>query len=562
MKIKPYLYNLSIFILVIYMGSFILLACIGGWLSFSPVPFWDMWDNLTFYNILHEEGYSAWWKQHNEHRIVLHRVLFWLDFILFEGSNIFLVIINYVLAAINFLVFLLIINKAFPNSEDKHIKIFLSFFSCFLIFSWMQMSNFVWAFQSQFFLAQLLPLTALYFLYLSEIKKDYSTLLFFFTCWFGVASIGTMANGVLALPILTIIALLLRESWQRVCILSLLSIISLSLYFKDFISSTPHSLIDIIFTQPLDLINYALNYLGGPFYYITGNFFTAKLAGIFFTLSSFFFAYKAIQAPKEHAIQIVLLGYIAYVGATAFATASGRINFGLESAISDRYMTPVLMAWSCICILYALLLSKKDFLLYIGASILLIISWRLFVFQMGVYNINPNIYFERHIAALAMELDVHDHQQLNTIFHTPERLSDIAKYARENNISIFGHPSIKDLKEMLKNTYQHSSTYACLGNLDTISIIPADPNFLKINGWLYDKNTNQVPEKIFILDKNSRVVGFALTGGRYNNSDYMENNHDGVGFKGYLLSSYRGQEVKFVGNAPDCYLDFTIPYHP
>jgi hypothetical protein len=78
--------------------AYISLAVIGGIRNYSPVPHMDMWDGfLGFFIQPSANEFGAWWAQHNEHRIVLARLLFWIDQSLFSGAAIFLVTANYAL---------------------------------------------------------------------------------------------------------------------------------------------------------------------------------------------------------------------------------------------------------------------------------------------------------------------------------------------------------------------------------------------------------------------------------------------------------------------------------
>ena len=76
-------------------GSSVLLSVIGGVLNYTPVPMMDMWVSLPFFERLQTGDWRVWWEQHNENRIVLSRVLFWLDISLFKGRGIFLIIVNF-----------------------------------------------------------------------------------------------------------------------------------------------------------------------------------------------------------------------------------------------------------------------------------------------------------------------------------------------------------------------------------------------------------------------------------------------------------------------------------
>jgi hypothetical protein len=74
-------------VFALMMGS----AAIYGMVQhYSPVPYADMLGVFIFYEALHNGDWSVWWAQHNEHRIVLARILFWLDWRLSDGNGVLL----------------------------------------------------------------------------------------------------------------------------------------------------------------------------------------------------------------------------------------------------------------------------------------------------------------------------------------------------------------------------------------------------------------------------------------------------------------------------------------
>lgn len=79
---------------------FLGLAIIGGYEAYSPVPMGDMWNGtLGFYVNASHGDWSSWWAQHNEHRILLSRILFWMEEAWFSGKGLFLLVTNYLLVA-------------------------------------------------------------------------------------------------------------------------------------------------------------------------------------------------------------------------------------------------------------------------------------------------------------------------------------------------------------------------------------------------------------------------------------------------------------------------------
>ena len=193
----------------------VLLAIFGGVRKYSPIPFGDMWEGtLNFHIKLMNGNDPVWWIQHNEHRILLSRILFWIDYKFFEGQSIFLITINYVFAGLASLVFIKFSNLVASQYLQRSDLRVIAFFLISMMFFWSQNNNFTWAFQSQFFLAQLLPLSAFLFL---ALDKFYAHRLDFFitACLLGIFAAGSMANGIIAFPLMLIYSLLIRNDIRK-----------------------------------------------------------------------------------------------------------------------------------------------------------------------------------------------------------------------------------------------------------------------------------------------------------------------------------------------------------
>ncbi len=171
----------------------------------------------------HGVGWEAWWRQANEHRLVLPKALFWMEYTWFGGQQVFLIIMNYVLVGCGLAVFAAFLRDRLPAQPGRS-----WFFGVTLLaiglFSWVQKENLAWANQGQFFLAQVLPLVGFYCLYRAACAPTARG-------WFpaasliGVLSVGTMANGVMALPMMVLYAAVARLGRRRTLILAVLTAI-------------------------------------------------------------------------------------------------------------------------------------------------------------------------------------------------------------------------------------------------------------------------------------------------------------------------------------------------
>ena len=540
-------------------GIFVVLAIIGGVKNYSPVPFRDMWNGYLGFFVKASEGDVAiWWSQFNEHRIVFARILFWLDIRFFNGSIVFLIAVNYILSAATLTCFFYILRIALPGEENHKLRIIILSVICILTFSWIQQGNLSWGFQSQFFLAQLFPLLAFYLLYLADASKKHAALLYLMSAVIGIACAGTMANGILALPLMVVMAAVLRMGWPKVLGLLILSALVLFAYFSDYQQTSIHgSMREELTAHPIEILQYLLLYLGGPVYYMTGerSYPLAQLAGCFLIGSTVFFAYKATQEIKKNTLQISLLIFILYIGGTALGTAGGRLKLGLETALISRYTTPSLMAWSALLILYASYLRQKIIRSRSALVALLLVPVLLLPYQFKALKNKDDDSFEHMVAALAIELGVRDQVQVETVFYSPDYVFTLSKIPIERGLSIFGNEVIKNARNDLGKLVTSSSNVPCIGAIDEIAAVDGDSRYVRVSGWIFAPSAGRSPKSVFFRDPHNKVVGYAIAGrSRHDIKASVYKNADRSGFKGYILASSATGQLLVEGKAPDCHL--------
>lgn len=542
---------------------FVALAVAGAFRMYSPVPFWDMWGGyLGFYVQAAAGDWSVWWAQHNEHRIVLARVFFWLDIALFQGRGWFLLVVNYMLMVMVCLIFWQVWKE--QAGAGKH---WLGFFLIAWLFSWSQAENLTWGFQSQFILAQLLPLAAFYFLHRAAATDRHQGRNFGFAVLFGTLAVGSMANGTLALPLMTGYALFTRMGWKRSLLLAVLSAMFMLLYFYDFSTPSHHgSLVHAMRENPLGLAHYVLLYVGGPFYYLFGKHVfghvMAVVAGLFMVGSAAAFAWRAIPVAHKATLSLALLTFILYVGGTALGTAGGRLLLGVDQALSSRYMTPALMAWAALLLLY---LPKLEAVNQRGRMWMPFFFLLLLMLPQQLKALEPkhDILFERKIAALALEFGVRDQTQIGNIFPSAESALSIAEAPRARNLSIFGISLIKNAAEVVGNAYAGDFLLLdrpCQGSLDEVQPVEDDVRYLRVRGWFFDPIRRLVPKSALLVDAEGVVRGMALTGQPRPDVASAIDSAAGVsGFKGYVQADAQGKALKFIDPEGGCQLAVTVP---
>ncbi|WP_273243088.1 hypothetical protein [Hyphomonas atlantica corrig.] len=536
----------------------VLLAFAGGALQFSRIPFWDMWDGtLGFVQRFEDDPRGALFGQHNEHRIVLTRFLFLLEYKVFGGSSLFLIIVNYLCAIAICATFwrsLVVINR---NRTSKSHVAFAGLLMTAWLFLWTQNNNLTWAFQSQFFLAQLVPLLACLALGRAMLEDSPFRPWFLIAVVAGFVSLGTMANGVATLPLLAVGAAVFRMGWVRFGILAVVAVFAVALYFNGYHSIGGHgSLRESLLTDPIGLLVFVFRYLGSPFFYIFGMNRVAHLIAILAGASMVFVAVgiglQVLRGRRLHHVSSGLLLFIVFVGLTAFVTAGGRLMMGSGAAFASRYTTPALMAWAALFCIFSpwILTAFRKAGPERFASLSIVAAMALFLLKYQFTALNPltHTLHVRSVAALAAELDIPDSPYISQIYPNTAVVLDIANKATANDLAVFGLKPYKGLRERIGGQESLGEVRACAGNLERIESIGGSDKYVRVHGWQFDQERRRVEQSLRIVDETGRLVGFALTGeSRPDVKAAVDRKAGAAGFTGYVLAEALGRPVSAVG---------------
>lgn len=540
---KKYEKNLlvnNVFVVIILLCSlfYFLTTVFGTYNNYSAVPFWDMWNGyLEFYFRSSTEGWTSWWELHNEHRIVLAKAFFWLDLEYFKGSMILLFTFNIIFSALACITFITVLGGLIKDHTNKLLYYAISGVLIVLCFSWLQSENYTWAFQSQFHMAYLLPLWAM--LTLVKSKVESSVPVFLLACLLGTLSAVTMANGLLALPVMIALAVLDRMHWRYIATLVLIMSCVYFFYFIDYTKPAGHpSLFSSLIDSPKETIRYFLLYLSGPFYGIFVNYSKLAMAmGGVFLLGCLWALkhtlYCRFKGDNNYLKLSGLLAFLVFVGGTALLTSLGRA--GYDPNIPSRYMTPAILNWCCLLVILTAMNYKKiknNSFVYMA---LMFLPLALLPIQ-GRALATPVHLHVHKVAAVAAALGVHDDKILDRVYFNIDRLFEIIKPAKDKSISIFNEKYIKDLY-YFGDEFSLKAQTKCNIYLDRVEDIVNSPEHSRVLGWAFDKNTRKIPDYIVFVDSSSQVVGFALTGSkRVDVADAIDPLALNSGFIGYVLS--------------------------
>jgi hypothetical protein len=547
---------------------FLVTSVIGAIQNFSPVPFWDMWPGyLDFYVRVSNGDMAAWWAQHNEHRIVISRLLFWFDFQFLNGTTWFLIVMNYLIALASWMTLRNIAQSVLPGDKLATSRILFSGVSLALLFSWIQKDNFTWGFQSQMFAGILFPMLAFVLFYRAEITTDRrSTLYFVGSLAAGTIAAGTMMNGLVVLPIMVILGMLLRASKARLSLIAALAIIVSIVYLRNFTHSG--SFFQSLLAQPMDVLTFFLAYIGAPAHYIFHDGLSASvITGSIIVLGLSWFTVTVIRRPIENRAVYVVLAILLYLTLTCLAVAGSRISWGVEYAFTSRYMTSVLTLWGAMILLLlnSCSLKSRSYRMLVLASIVAIPAALLPV-QVQALRKDNNALTDRMVAALALELGVRDEEQIKKIFPWNDRGPDyqwmdwalsLVKVPIARNLSIFDNSLIRDAAKSLGTFNQHHGI-ECVGDIEAINQIPGDPRFNRLSLWFMDPYTGHTPGAFYVLNSERKVIGYGVSGyARYGLAE--DGKARNAGAAAYILSDALDEKMILKGRDINCEVTVSRP---
>lgn len=546
---------------------FFIAAVIGAIQNFSPVLFWDMWPGyLEFYMRTLNGDTTAWWSQHNEHRIVLSRLLFWIDLRIFDGTSWFLILANYLLAFATWITLCVISKSVLQGDKLATSRTIYAGVTLALIFSWIQKDNLTWAFQSQMFAGTLLPMLAFMLFYQANITTGKrSTLYFIGSLVAGTIASGTMMNGLAVLPIMVVLGMLLRAPKAKLGLVVTLAIAISILYLWG--ANRSSSFFRSLLEQPLDVLKFFLAYVGAPAHFIFQDELAAAIiAGTIIILGLLSAVFTGLRKSIDNKAVYVVLAISLYLTLSCLAVAGSRIGWGVAYAFTSRYMTTVLALWAAMMLLLLHYCSTWHRGQIFVLLLFLAITAALVPIQLVALRKDSGALAERLVAALALELGVRDESQIKKIFPWDDRGPDypwlnrafsIVKAPIERNMSIFGSPLIRDAAKSLGTINQHHGV-ECIGGADTLTAIPGETRFSRLSLWLMDPYTGRSPGAFYVMNVDRKVIGYGVSG--YPQVGLTEGGETrNAGAAAYVLSDALDERVILKGRDINCEVTVRSP---
>lgn len=297
------------------------------------VPFWDSWEFSTILQ-KHDQGtlgFSDFFAQHNEHRILFPRLAMYLlaipsswDVRWESWFSVFLASATFVLLG----------RMLMQTIKNKKLTILTGLLLSTLFFSPIQWENWMWGWQIQWFMNVFCVIGALYAIaYLNRSSKTKIAI----AAALGIIATYSLASGfflwVILAPLVYIDKNLRKYTpiWLAIATATILS------HYIGYVDPAYHPSKSIFLDKPLEFIAYFLTYIARP---ITHDFLWASHIGAVYIASA---VIGFIYLVKYHwSVFIKLLPWLAlglYGVFAAASTAISRVGFGVQQGYSNRYIT-------------------------------------------------------------------------------------------------------------------------------------------------------------------------------------------------------------------------------
>ncbi len=511
--------------------SYVILACgiwtvgIGAKLivtSHSLVPFWDEWTEIdAIATAPHHQLPLSWlWSQHNEHRIVFYRLLLLADIHVFHGKH-WISFWCILAVQIQFLVCLAwMLHFCGVRGTLWRAIVGLGGFALFCPAQW---ENFRWAFQISFLLPGfflLLALSAVLKYQRSVQQLRPQRVYLALSILAAAAATYSNANGILVWPLLLLVAIALLPRVEVIACYAGFGVVFIALYLYHYVKPPGPSAPLSALRHPLWIWEYMAEYFG-----ITHILWGVRIpnsfaisSGLFGLLVALAVVVMVLRRQKREPLEFALLGFTFFAIATAFLTALGRLDLGLEQSFSSRYQTFNLLFWFSTVSLLLLLVDRTNAflrtLLLAATSGAILLAFATFPLALATSRTRTE---RAETAATALLSGVPDKDAMQVLYDEPNVVWRDAGYFRQQLLFIFSDVKNNRLGQLLSSTYQSSPPLRCEGQVTTVQQLPPgellggdDAGAFGISGVATDRFA-QAPVRRLVFVSDNKIVGYGAS---------------------------------------------------
>jgi len=521
------------------------------------VPFWDEWGYVDLFDKIYQNNYHIFdfFQQHNEHRIVVPRIIT-IVIAFFTDWNIkLLMFISLIISCISFFLIKHIFDRANTNSSRKHILTisFTNILGSLIIFSFNQYENWLWGFQLAWFLVNLFVILAI--AVFGFPIKTYQK----YICSAVCCLLASFSSGQGLVSWLAVAPLVyfeennsLKKRVTKTLIWLVLFTVTLLIYFI-LLGYRKPSYHPKLASSPFQIIHYIFRMYGKSLNPDLGKFGTDFVGFCIlctFLLFNYYLWHNRNSILFSKILPWICLGWYSLL--FSVMTAISRSGFGIEQAEASRYTTiSLLLPLSLIYISASLLISGK-----IDKYYNYLVSGMLFVFLVSS-NIQQiptgvSLMYQKKSGELCIELIEFLKPSVNTSDHQFNCLNYMypdTKFLTESiyKLNTLGFRKIQ-LKDEVKFIDIHNYQ---VGHIDKPSpkeiVVAKVSSEIELNGWAIMPNRRESAPAVFFSKGEEKEFFAAVSTG---------------GFRPDVADALKSQRLKFFGwNAKIKLTDFSAGNH-
>ncbi|MFG1421645.1 hypothetical protein [Roseixanthobacter liquoris] len=480
--------------------------------AYIPLPFMDQWAVVSVQDCI-----DQLFSQHNEHRIVVFRLISILDHMLSHGTYLVNFYVSIAMQLVHAVAFTVLVYWAGVRGTLN--VVLAGAIALGYMFWGGQWENFLYSFQTQFFAVFFAGTLA--FAAIAALPG-----------WAGVGAaslcaalaVGSMSNGVLVCLLLPPLALWLRRPWRETAVLAGVAAGLIGLYLLGYQSPDPDLTPFAALLKPLTSLRYTLAYLGQPLEELLRvqmaavqghrHLVAIVMGGIGVGLGVGAGAVLLARPSVATPARLVLLHVIVFIAASAALTSLGRLTFGVGQALASRYLTPSLVFWLALTFLWWSLLPDRVRLVAPASAVFALVLMA--GYARTVEDVVEAMRVTRNGAATALLSNVRDNAEFGRIFLDPQVVAERAVLLRRQRLTLFADPWAGWMGTPLAAHAAIAPATSCLGAFEGAQAVPdaAPGSAFRVTGWAWDAARAGAPEKILMVDAAGTIVGYGLTDGR------------------------------------------------
>jgi hypothetical protein len=488
----------------------------GVIVTYTALPVWDGWSEVTT-----KQHLAMLFDQHNEHRIFVSRLFMLVDGIWFDANYKFCLGATLATQALTVALLVYLFCRARPVTRVEGAG--ATAFAVSMFFWFEQSENLTWGFNTQFVIVAACATAA--FAVFAFNRGVYGLA---FALLSAAVAAFAMANGVLVPLLLISLAVWTRRPWWQIAVLVVGSAAILTAFFTGYRFGVHEPEQAPLPTLVADGANYALAYLGGPFAQGARNVIerlsqgawgpAGRIAIWFGSIGFALFLGAGVcligRGKQAQPAQLVLFHIASLIVITAVMTAKGRMQFGLEQALSSRYGTLALLFWTAIVLLlWSFQRSQTSAARSAVLAGLSVIGLFIAFTQMPIIVTVRKSAETNQEAAAALLAKVDVASVLLRSCPDVEALKGQAQILRTEHHSIFAKPWSDWLDSPVSTRARVVPGKRCKGFLDEIAPVDAGGAAAwRVRGWAWDKGAKSVPEAILVVGGDGTIVGYGLPG--------------------------------------------------